>query len=141
RKINWIGAVEEGEEVWYHPYKYKKNMPSGSSEEYAVVFRLAEQFLLRAEARARSGNSTGALADLNTIRGRAGLEPKNAASTEEILSAILEERRFELFTEYGHRWFDIKRFGRAGQILAPIKPNWQETQTFLPIPEEEIRLN
>ena len=58
-----------------------------------------------------------------------------------MINAILDERRHELFTEYGHRWFDLKRFGMAESVLMDIKPNWQSRDAWLPIPELEILMN
>lgn len=137
RRIHWVGEVTDGASFWYYPNKYKQ----GSSLQYSVVFRLAEQYLIRAEARARQNDIIGSQQDLNIIRGRAGLLDTTAASTEDLLLAILEERKFELFTEHGHRWFDIKRFGLAGDILSPIKPGWENTDILLPIPETELLMN
>jgi len=56
--------------------------------------------------------------------------------------AIEEERLRELFTEWGHRWFDLKRTGRANDVLGLIKGiNWQETDQLFPIPASEILNN
>jgi hypothetical protein len=64
------------------------------------------------------------------------------ATTESgILNAISTERYHELFSEFGHRWFDIKRLGLANEILAPIKPGWKPTDVLLPIPENELLMN
>lgn len=137
RSIYWVGEVTDGTSSWYYPNKYKQ----GTGLEYSVVFRLAEQYLIRAESRARQSNTTGARQDINTVRQRAGLQDTPASTTEELLQAILNERRFELFTEHGHRWFDIRRFGVAGEILSPIKPGWKPTDLLLPIPESELLMN
>ena len=47
----------------------------------------------------------------------------------------------ELFTERGHRWFDLKRFGEANAVLEGIKPGWQDSDLLLPVPETEIEIN
>src|SRR5690606_20078664 len=106
RKLYWIGEVTDGTNIWYYPNKYNQGNPL----QYSTVLRLSEQYLIRAEARARQNNVMGAQQDINAIRARAGLPDTSAASSEELLEEILKERRFELFTEQGHRWFDIKRF-------------------------------
>lgn len=106
-----------------------------------MVFRLAEQYLIRAEARAQQGDATGAKADINAIRNRAGLPDTDADGQASILAAIEHERRIEFFTEWGHRWFDLKRTGRADAVLSPIKPNWQSTDVLFPIPLQEIENN
>jgi hypothetical protein len=68
----------------------------------------------------------------------------------EALKALENERRLELFTEWGHRWFDLKRSPgfvnasrtRADEILTIVKGNnWQATDQLYPIPMEEINRN
>ena len=137
RKVHWVGEVTDGTNFWYYPNKYKQ----GTNLQYSVVFRLAEQYLIRAEARARQNNSSGAQQDINAIRQRAGLQNTTASTPEELLQAILNEREHEFFTEHGHRWFDLRRFGITGEILSPIKPGWQSADIFLPIPESELLMN
>lgn len=141
RKMQWIGEVSDGSQSWYYPYKYKQQFNTGTSMEYSIVFRLAEQYLIRAEARANQNNIAGAQQDLNAIRSRAGLENTTAGSPEDLRRAILKERRSELFAEHGHRWFDMRRMGLANEILAPIKSGWKATDILLPIPESELLLN
>ena len=141
RKPNWIKTVSNSQGTWRHPYKYKERNNTGSSVEYSIQLRLAEQYLIRAEARAHLENITGAQADINTIRNRAGLGNTTAATLDDLLDAILQERRVELFTEKGHRWFDLKRMGKAIEVLAPIKPGWQDTDVLFPIPNAELLLN
>lgn len=141
RKINWIGEVSDGSQTWYFPNKYKEMSNTGTSVEYSKVFRLAEQYLIRAEARTMSGNISGAQQDLNLIRTRAGLQNTTASSAGQLKDAILAERRFELFSEFGHRWFDLRRMGMAEEVLAPIKSNWKNTDVLLPIPEAELAAN
>ena len=74
RKQYWIKEIREGEDSWFHPFKYKLNLNTGSSMEYSVVLRISEQYLIRGEARLRTGNLLGAVDDINVIRERAGLE-------------------------------------------------------------------
>lgn len=141
RKIHWIGEVTNGTDTFYFPNKYKENTNTGTSVEYSIVFRIAEQYLIRSEARLMQGNITGAKEDLNSILNRAGLEDTNAATTSGLLEAIIDERRFELFTEFGHRWFDLRRYGLANEVLVPIKPGWKPTDVLLPLPEDELLIN
>lgn len=141
RRANWILEVSDGNEVWYAPYKYKLLENTGTSMEYSIVLRLAEQHLIRAEARAQLGDVNGAKADVNTIRNRVGLLDTSATTPSELLDVILKERRAEFFTEHGHRWFDLKRSFMADDVLSPIKPNWRTTDILLPLPEIEILMN
>ncbi|KJJ39314.1 MULTISPECIES: RagB/SusD family nutrient uptake outer membrane protein [Aequorivita] len=141
RREQWIGEVTDGSQTWYYPNKYQNNSNTGTSMEYSIVFRISEQYLIRAEAKAKLGNLPDALEDLNTIRNRAGLMDSEATTQNEILEAIFQERYHELFSEFGHRWFDLKRLGLANEILAPIKPGWKPTDVLLPIPENELLMN
>lgn len=141
RKNHWVGTVSDGTQNWYFPNKYKLNNNTGSSEEYSILFRLEEVYLIRAEARAQQGNNIGAKEDLNKIRSRAGLANTTANTKQEILEAILQERRVELFTEQGQRWFDLKRNGQSNSVLAPIKTGWNPTDILWPLPETELLLN
>lgn len=136
----WVGRVEDGGQEYYFAYKYKEAY-SDAPTECSVVFRLAEQYLIRAEARAQQDNIEGAAQDINTVRHRAGLPDTNALDKTSILDAIQQERRHELFTEGGHRWLDLKRTGTATVVLSAVKPNWQETSLLFPIPNAELLIN
>lgn len=144
RRSNWVGSISStnGLTTLHFAYKYKETLnTTTSSLEYSIVFRLAEQYLIRAEARAHLGDISGAQTDLNVIRNRAALGNTTATTTDELLDVILKERRVELFTEHAHRWFDLKRTGKASEVLAPVKSNWIDTQVLLPIPETELLAN
>ena len=141
RREFWIGEVSDGVENWYHPFKYKLRIGDIGSAEYSKVIRLAEVYLIRAEAKAKIGDLPAAKADLDIIRQRAGLNPVSATSQQEILQAILQERRVEFFTEHGHRFFDLKRTDNLDAALGVFKSGWNSTDRLLPIPEKEILLN
>lgn len=141
RKTNWIQMVTDGSSMWYHAYKYKEQNSTSVSKEYSILFRLAEQYLIRAEARARQGDLIGAKEDLNKIKDRAGLANTNAITQEGILSDILQERRLEFFTEHGHRFFDLKRFGQLDSDLSGIKQGWDQNDKLFPIPQNELSTN
>lgn len=141
RKSGWINSVSNGTSMWYHANKYKEQNPTAKSLEYSIVIRLAEQYLIRAEARARQGDLIGAKEDLNKIRNRAGLAGTNAQTQEEILNAVLQERRLELFTEHGQRFFDLKRFNKIDEALSGIKPGWNQTDVLFPLPQSELSAN
>lgn len=144
RKAQWVAEGSNNTLTWHYPFKYKESNSTGTGAEYATVFRLAEMFLVRAEARAWQNKLTGlnsAESDLNTIRVRAGLSPTTATTREQLLLAIEQERRVELFTEWGHRWLDLKRTSRADDVLPAIKPNWDDTDVLYPIPFNDLQLN
>lgn len=141
RRDIWTREITDGTTSWFHPYKYKQNLFEGISTEYSIVFRLAEQHLIRAEAALELGNLEQAKDDINLIRNRAGLDDTTAKTKEALQKELLQQRRFEFFTEHGHRWFDLKRLNKAEIVLSPIKPGWKNTDTILPIPQQEIILN
>lgn len=141
RKEHWIAAINNGTDTWYASTKYKYRHNTGSSMEYSIVLRLAEQYLLRAEARINLGDIQGAKDDINAIRSRAGLPHTSVSSPEELMEMVMHERRIELFAEQGHRWFDLKRTELAGEILSPVKPAWNQTHILLPLPESELLIN
>jgi starch-binding outer membrane protein, SusD/RagB family len=141
RKIKWINTfTNSNNNTYYYSYKYKISGGTPKSE-HSILLRLAEQYLIRAEARAQQEKLTGpnsSASDLNAIRSRAGLPPTAAITKEELLTAILNERRVELFTEWGHRWFDLKRTGKTQAVLSPSKPELSPEDELYPIPETEM---
>lgn len=143
RLDHWVGSMSDSDQTvtLSYPFKYKADLNEEESLEYPIILRSAEQYLIRAEARVHLGDLAGARADLNTIRNRAGLDNTLANTEPSLLDAILHERRMELFTEQGHRWFDLRRTGRAGQVLPLLKPNWRDTDVLFPIPETELETN
>lgn len=140
RRKEWITAIIGTGGTWYCPSKYK-NKGSGVSTEFSILIRLNEIYLIRAEARAHAGDLIGSKEDLNKIRNAAGLDNTTALSQQEILNAVLKERQLELFTEFGHRFFDLKRFNELDKTLKGLKPGWQEHEELLPLPESELILN
>ncbi|MNL65776.1 SusD family protein [compost metagenome] len=62
------------------------------------------------------------------------------ASQVKLLDLIAHERFVELFTEYGHRWMDLKRTAKADDVLKD-KPNWRAEAKLFPIPLDDINKN
>ncbi len=148
RKEHWITTVFSGPDSYVIPYKYKAGPEEPVQNEYMMVLRLAEQYLIRAEARAQLGKITGAGSaeeDINAIRARAGIAPTTAATQTEMLDAILNERRVELFVEWGHRWLDLKRTNTIDEVMsavAPVKGGvWESYKALYPIPFDQLQLN
>lgn len=118
-------------------YTTKWNTP-GNADNVSVI-RIAEMYLIRAEARTEIGTDlTGAQADLNAVRNRAGLGNTTAATQPELRDAILAERKLEFIGE-GHRWFDLIRTGKAMTALSNVKRT-RGSQTFyaLPTPGRQV---
>lgn len=143
RLTNWVQNFTSNGELFFHPYKYKiqYDASGGKINEYSMVMRLAEQYLIRAEANVHLGNLQNAIADVDKIRDRAEIvlisESNPHITQSELLETILEERRKEFFAEWGHRWFDIIRFGKSVMLSEKPSSDWQETDIWFPIPANE----
>lgn len=137
RKTNWAGVTAVGGKNYYFVNKYKARTGTGS--EYNIALRYAELYLIRAEVRAQQSNIAGAKADVEVLRTRAGLGALNAAITQpQLLLAIEQERKVELFGEWGHRWLDLKRTNRADAVIGgQKKATWKSTAVLYPIPENQ----
>jgi hypothetical protein len=109
---------------------------AGQSIDPAYVIRIAELYLIRAEARAKkaSPDLQGAADDLNKVRERAGIPAwaeQNSASR--LIQAIEDENGVEFAFE-AHRWFDLVRTKRAGEVLGITQTNFW----LFPIPSSDI---
>ncbi len=138
RKANWVNSILTGGQTYYYAYKYKV-LTSSTPLEYSMVLRLAEQYLIRAEARTQQNNISGAQADLNSVRSRATLGPTTANDKTSLLLAIEHEVQVELFTEWGHRWLNIKRTNRSDAVFGADKQGWKTTAALYPIPQIQIQ--
>jgi tetratricopeptide (TPR) repeat protein len=99
----------------------------------SYVIRIAELYLIRAEARAQLNKLTEAAADLNAIRARADVPPTTATTKEALLQAIEDENGIEFAFE-AHRWFDLVRTERAGAVLGLNNKNFW----LFPIPYSDV---
>jgi hypothetical protein len=126
---------------FYGPYKYKNLNASFPTTEDYMIFRLADLLLIRAEAATHIGKTTDALADVNQVRARAGLPASTATTADEIIAAIMHERQIEFFTEWGNRWFDLKRTGTINTVLGTEKPGWKAYQALYPVPRAQRQFN
>ncbi|MEC5143924.1 RagB/SusD family nutrient uptake outer membrane protein [Chitinophaga sp. 212800010-3] len=143
RLSSWINSITDGGKTFYFPFKYKVKSGTGSLTEYSMILRLAEQYLIRAEARVQLNKIAEGAADLDSIRLRAGLTKTTANSKDPLLKAILHERQTELFAE-GFRWTDLSRAGVLNQVMSILTPqkgggSWQNFQQLYPIPISDIQ--
>jgi hypothetical protein len=141
RKVKWISVNTVGGAPYPFPYKYKASKNTSPFSEDYVVLRLAEQYLIRAEAEANQTSFSASNTDLNVVRTRAGLPKSLALDKASLLTAIDNERRAELFCEWGNRWYDLKRNNQANTVLSVIKSNWNTNSQLYPIPINEISTN
>jgi len=110
------------------------NISSGENQVYFL--RLAEIYLIRAEALAELGRLSDAVEDLQVLRLRANAsvdDLNGLTNKDQIITSVLQERRLELAYE-SHRWFDLKRRGLAKQVLAISDDN----KLIYPIPRQEL---
>jgi tetratricopeptide (TPR) repeat protein len=117
--------------LWYGNLYYRS-----PATDPAYIIRIAEEYLIRSEARAQLSKLDDARTDLNAVRDRAGLTATTAVSQADILLAIENERRIEFALE-GHRWFDLVRTGRAAAVLGVTDPK----RNILPIPVDQLNVD
>ncbi|MCR8556989.1 RagB/SusD family nutrient uptake outer membrane protein [Mucilaginibacter sp. BJC16-A38] len=145
RKNKWLSNFTISGTTYYFPYKYKVAPNISAVTEFPTLLRLGEQYLIRAEARAQLGEANAA-DDLNAIRNRAGLSNYAGATDKtSLLTVILHEREVELFAEFGHRWFDLKRTGNvdavmgAGGVCAAKGGTWSINWQWYPVLYSDIQ--
>lgn len=149
RKKVWVDSVvvntPTGPASYYFPTKYKSATLNAPVTEYEMVLRLGEQYLIRAEARAQQNNISGAEVDLNMVRKRAGISQIALGDRLSALDAVSKERQVELFTEWGHRWLDLKRLNKVDEVMTVIAPlkgaTWSANWQLYPIPFYDIAQN
>lgn len=113
-----------------------------------IIMRLAEMYLIAAEADFQMGNSSGAAAYINVLRSRAAIKyPEDFTNAMQVkasditLDFILDERARELCGEY-QRWFDLKRTGTFAERLSKYNPDvtaYQSYYSLRPIPLSELQ--
>jgi hypothetical protein len=157
----FIALLEPSDLRWNY---YKKHVYPGNTEDtlqvvkyginYTAIYtnsptnylRLAEMYLNRAEARVKTGDNSGALADLNVIRVRAGLPGVTGLSGQVLFDEILKQRRIELAFE-GHNSFDyfrngltmVRNYNSFGS--GPITVQATDPKVVLRISQDEINFN
>lgn len=116
----------------YCKFKWMLDYKGGSryDDEYIGVsyIRLAEMYLIRAEAKAETGDLRGALDDLHVVRSRVGLgrlETMNpslnlTSNKENLINEILRERNCEIGSECGDRLYDMVRRKRQDLFTKPL---------------------
>jgi hypothetical protein len=145
RLAKWVGKSVSDSLTYYYPNKYKLYDPDDASDENITVLRLGEQYLIKAEALAELGNIDMAIDAINSVRIRARTSRIVYSNKQQLLMDILKERSIELFSEWGHRWFDLKRTQSLDSVMlryAPIKGGlWDTHKKVYPIPIDELKYN
>ncbi len=145
RGLNYADVWYQGAQYWdANNFGKVKESPSGyrlfkwmidyssdrMDDEYIGIsyVRLAEMYLIRAEAKAETGDFQGALDDLHVVRSRVGLgrlETMNpelhlTSNKENLINEILRERNCELSLECGDRLYDMIRRKRQDLFTKPL---------------------
>jgi hypothetical protein len=128
---------------WIDPTRPDRQKTQGQRD--FILMRLADAYLLRAEARLQQNNTAGAAEDINVVRTRAARPGQEAAiqitPADVTLDFLLDERARELAGE-GWRWWDLVRTGtlvdRTRMYNPFAAPNIQDYHTVRPIPQEQI---
>jgi starch-binding outer membrane protein, SusD/RagB family len=155
RAIKWISYIETANIIYPYPAKYKALFNTDFTEQ-SILLRIAEQYLIRAEARIYQNKVADGIADLNIIRERAidKSEPdanmqlklwSGSLSKEEAIVAFNYEKRIEFFAECAHRWLDLKRMAQV-DVVMPLATEqkgglWKSYKQWYPIPSEELTNN
>lgn len=113
------------------------NAGAGDGDKNIRVLRLAEMYLIKAEAAAQLGDLETAMDALNVVRERVDLEPISGLGQQELLERIWNERRLELAFEHD-RWFDIIRTGQAPEAMATHGKDFNDRLWLFPIPENQL---
>lgn len=139
RKTAWIEKVVGVQKNYYKVKKYRNI--TANTDEYSIVFRLQEAYLLMAETLVKQHKLQDALVYLNSMRQLSGLAPLSNIDNEgALLGEVLSESRREFFAERGIRFLALKRNGLL-DALFPLKPNWSTFRKVWPIPVSELILN
>jgi len=120
-----------------YPFCNKMRNTTGSQNQ--IFIRLADIYLLKAEALTELGQldgTSGAAYYVNLVRSRVGLPATTAVTVDDMRAAIALERRLELAFE-GHRWYDLKRTGKAISTMTALGYNLTENKLLWPIPQGE----
>lgn len=141
RRSQWTSTISGGGVTYPFPFKYKQYAKTPASQEYSVILRIEEAYLIAAEAENKLGNTTQALQKLSVTRSRAGLSTPATAPAQAVDEMIVRERRHELFTEGSHRFFDLKRWGLLDTAMQAVKPQWKTYMQYLPLPQRELLVN
>lgn len=125
------------------------NSPRGNHGDNKIIFRLADVYLMAAEAENELNGPGNAFQYINAVRERAYEpdQPLSGLSQQELREAIYDERKWELGGE-GHRRMDLIRWGILLDVVKKTEyriynpaDNIQPYHVLLPIPVEELRLN
>ena len=148
-KLNWSDPITPAtweRDDWPFSRKHEGSIPDDVASDFNyddyIALRLADTYLLKAEAQFKRGNSAGAAETINIIRRRSNASEVNAGDID--IDFILDERSRELFNEEYRRYTLL----RTGKWLERTKAhnsfggqNIRDRDTLFPIPQSVIDAN
>lgn len=145
RRTKWVGESNIPEGIFQFlstKYKQARTHKDASKAEDFIMLRVAEQYLIRAEAKIETNDLSGAEDDLNIIRNRAELPDLEGLNQDALMQALRQERRVEMFYEEYHRLVDLSRWDIIDEVLgAMANKKWKSHARLLPIPSDQIYAN
>src|SRR6185295_11550924 len=141
-EIKNIEQATEAEGVRFNKFPPLPDAPAGDAHPNDFpFFRLAEMYLIKAEALNEQGNAAAALAQVNIVRARAFTPPKPLVGLTgaALRAAILNERLFE-FAGEAKRRTDLVRYGRFTEARQ-FKSLREAYRVLFPIPATQIQSN
>ncbi len=147
-KVGWTDNFWPTDPAGEYPFMNKWRINNGRQGFY--ILRYADILLLKAEALVRTGDYVTAAGLVNQVRNRVGLANITISSENDGIDKILAERKLKLAFE-GHRWFDLKRTGKAIEILSKQKDgngnviaytqNLTQDRLLWPVPQQQMDKN
>ena len=136
----WLKESDPADSTKYHPNEVAY---TGGTIRDHYILRLAETYLILAEAQLMQGKNAEAAANINAVRERSSASP--VAAGDVTIDLILDEKARELWGEQYSRKVDLFRTGKYIERVTQYNPeaaaNVKEKHTLLPIPQSEIDLN
>lgn len=130
--------------MFHYTAEGKYNADFDSDGNTLFFFRMAEVYLIHAEAAIRNNELKKGLASLNKVRERAGATKIDLGSKKkkELLKNVFDEKMLELFFETGETWYDLVRYLENGDLDYSIKQSLtKKEQLIFPIPIKALRGN
>lgn len=138
---NWGASSDDLFSIKYSSIHYTNpEKTTWQTDDQIVIFRLADIYLLKAEAYNRLNDDGNAKIYLQKVRSRMGVDAPITTSGDNLLSEIVDERERELFLE-GHRLYDWVRTGAYYQRGSYTRDRWMNEGYLWPVAFELIGTN
>ncbi|MHC5201472.1 RagB/SusD family nutrient uptake outer membrane protein [Myroides sp. LJL119] len=139
RKSYWINNSNINNSVYHQVYKYKNK--TNNLDEFQIMYRLEKAYFLLSESLVKQEKTADAVEILNKVMAFRGVVPiPTTISKSSFIDKLLIESSKEFFTEYGMRFYDLKRNDELNS-LSVKKENWQTYHNLFPLPDKETLIN